>query len=41
MFAVHRVVLGKIVEDWMLMESLGIFQHNTGRTSPHVENLYW
>jgi steroid delta-isomerase-like uncharacterized protein len=29
MFTVHRVVLGKIVEDWMLVESLGIFQHNT------------
>ena len=26
MFTVHRVVLGKIVEDWVLVESLGIFQ---------------
>src|ERR1700756_4783276 len=26
MFTVHRVVQGKIVEDWVLVESLGIFQ---------------
>ena len=26
MFTVHRVVLGKIVEDWVLVESLGVFQ---------------
>jgi steroid delta-isomerase-like uncharacterized protein len=26
MFTVHRVVKGKIVEDWVLVESLGIFQ---------------
>jgi steroid delta-isomerase-like uncharacterized protein len=26
MFTVHRVVQGKIVEDWVLVESLGVFQ---------------
>ena len=26
MFTIHRVVQGKIVEDWVLVESLGIFQ---------------
>ena len=26
MFTVHRVVQGKIVEDWVLVESLGFFQ---------------
>ena len=26
MFTVHCVVQGKIVEDWVLVESLGIFQ---------------
>jgi predicted ester cyclase len=26
MFTVHRVVEGKIVEDWVLVESLGVFQ---------------
>lgn len=26
MFTIHRVVLGKIVEDWVLVESLGFFQ---------------
>jgi steroid delta-isomerase-like uncharacterized protein len=26
MFTVHRVVQGKIVEDWVLVESLGLFQ---------------
>ena len=26
MFTVHRVVEGKIVEDWVLVESLGFFQ---------------
>jgi steroid delta-isomerase-like uncharacterized protein len=26
MFTVHRVVQGKIAEDWVLVESLGIFQ---------------
>ena len=26
MFTVHRVVNGKIVEDWVLVESLGFFQ---------------
>jgi steroid delta-isomerase-like uncharacterized protein len=26
MFTVHRVAHGKIVEDWVLVESLGIFQ---------------
>jgi len=26
MFTVHRMVQGKIVEDWVLVESLGIFQ---------------
>ena len=27
MFTVHRVSQGKIVEDWVLVESLGFFQH--------------
>jgi len=26
MFTVHRVMQGKIVEDWVLVESLGLFQ---------------
>jgi steroid delta-isomerase-like uncharacterized protein len=26
MFTVHRILKGKIVEDWVLVESLGIFQ---------------
>jgi steroid delta-isomerase-like uncharacterized protein len=26
MFTVHRVAKGKIVEDWVLVESLGVFQ---------------
>ena len=26
MFTVYRVVQGKIVEDWVLVESLGFFQ---------------
>lgn len=26
MFTIHRVVRGKIVEDWVLVESLGLFQ---------------
>jgi len=26
MFTVHRVVQGKIVEDWVLVESLGLFE---------------
>ena len=26
MFTIHRVVQGKIVEDWVLVESLGVFQ---------------
>jgi predicted ester cyclase len=26
MFTVHRVVQDKIVEDWVLVESLGVFQ---------------
>ena len=26
MFTVHRVVQGKIIEDWVLVESLGFFQ---------------
>jgi predicted ester cyclase len=26
MFTVHRVVEGKIVQDWVLVESLGVFQ---------------
>jgi steroid delta-isomerase-like uncharacterized protein len=26
MFTVHRVVQGKVVEDWVLVESLGVFQ---------------
>jgi len=26
MFTVHRVVQGRIVEDWVLMESFGFFQ---------------
>ena len=26
MFTVHRVMQGKIVEDWVIVESLGIFQ---------------
>lgn len=26
MFTVHRVMQGKIVEDWVLVESLGVFQ---------------
>lgn len=26
MFTVHRVVQGKIVEDWVLVESVGFFQ---------------
>ena len=26
LFTIHRVVEGKIVEDWVLVESLGIFQ---------------
>jgi len=26
MFTVHRVVQGKIVEDWVLVDSLGLFQ---------------
>lgn len=26
MFTVHRVVQGKIVEDWVLVEALGVFQ---------------
>ena len=26
MFTIHRVVQGKIVEDWVLVESLGFFQ---------------
>ncbi len=26
MFTVHRVAQGKIVEDWVLVESLGVFQ---------------
>ena len=26
MFAVHRIVQSKIVEDWVLVESLGLFQ---------------
>lgn len=26
MFTIHRVVQGKIVEDWVLVESLGLFQ---------------
>jgi len=26
MFTLHRVVQGKIVEDWVLVESLGFFQ---------------
>jgi steroid delta-isomerase-like uncharacterized protein len=26
MFTVHRVLQGKIVEDWVLVESLGVFQ---------------
>jgi len=26
MFTVHRIVQGKIVEDWVLVESLGLFQ---------------
>jgi predicted ester cyclase len=26
MFTVHLVVQGKIVEDWVLVESLGVFQ---------------
>ena len=26
MFTVHRVVQGKIVEDWVLVEALGLFQ---------------
>jgi len=26
MFTVHRVMQGKIVEDWVLVESLGFFQ---------------
>ncbi len=26
MFTVHRVVQGKIVEDWVLVDSLGVFQ---------------
>ena len=26
MFTVHRIVQGKIVEDWVLVESLGMFQ---------------
>jgi hypothetical protein len=26
MFTVRRVVQGKIVEDWVLVESLGVFQ---------------
>ena len=26
MFTVHRVVHGKIVEDWVLVESFGVFQ---------------
>jgi predicted ester cyclase len=26
MFTVHRLVQGKIVEDWVLVESLGVFQ---------------
>ena len=26
MFTVHRVAQGKIVEDWVLVEALGVFQ---------------
>jgi len=26
MFTVHRVVQSKIVEDWVLVDSLGVFQ---------------
>ena len=26
MFTVHRVAQGKIIEDWVLVESLGFFQ---------------
>lgn len=26
MFTVHRIVQGKIIEDWVLVDSLGVFQ---------------
>jgi steroid delta-isomerase-like uncharacterized protein len=37
MFTVHRVVQGKIVEDWVLVESLGFFQQLG--VVPHTADL--
>jgi steroid delta-isomerase-like uncharacterized protein len=41
MFTVHRIVQGKIVEDWVLVESLGLFQQLgvVPNTADLVENF--
>jgi steroid delta-isomerase-like uncharacterized protein len=41
MFTIHRVVQGKIVEDWVLVESLGLFQQLgvVSSTSELVDNF--